>query len=107
MGDIRWQRYPRAAECELARAWLVLQDNLGLAENTLDAYARAVEEFLAFSATKEVPVVAAMKDHIAACVRDLTSRPNPSAAAGDKAGRTAAVTIANRLVSKISTRLVE
>src|ERR1035438_10741663 len=66
MSDIRWQRYPRAAECGLARAWLLLQANLGLAENTVDAYARALEEYLAFSAAKGVPVVAATKDHIAA-----------------------------------------
>src|ERR1035438_8415575 len=80
MSDIRWQRYPRAAECGLARAWLLLQANLGLAENTVDAYARALEEYLAFSAAKGVPVVAATKDHIAAYVRDLTSRPNPRGA---------------------------
>jgi site-specific recombinase XerD len=80
MSDIRWQRYPRAAECGLARAWLSLQANLGLAENTVDAYARALEEYLAFSAAKGVPVVAATKDHIAAYVRDLTSRPNPRGA---------------------------
>jgi hypothetical protein len=80
MDDIRWQRYPRAAECEFARAWLQMQANLGLAANTLDAYARAVDEFLAFSAAKEISVVSATKDHIAAYVRDLTSRPNPRGA---------------------------
>ena len=80
MADIRWQRYPQAATCGLARAWLLLQANLGLAENTLDAYARAVEEYLAFSAGKDVSVVAATRDHIAAYVRDLTSRPNPRGA---------------------------
>src|SRR5688500_9807062 len=80
MAEIRWVRYPRAAELDAARTWLVLQANLGLAANTLDAYARAVEEYLAFSAARDVPVVAATKDHIAAYVRDLTSRPNPRAA---------------------------
>jgi integrase/recombinase XerD len=77
MADIRWRRYPQAAACGLARAWLVLQGNLGLAENTLDAYARSVEEYLAFSAGKDVSAVSATRDHIAAYVRDLTSRPNP------------------------------
>jgi len=74
--DIRWQRYPQVAECDQAKAWLLLQANLGLAENTLDAYARAMEEYLAFSATRDVPVITTTKDHIAAYVRDLTSRPN-------------------------------
>ena len=80
MAEIRWQRYPRAAELGVARTWLALQANLGLAANTLDAYARALEEYLAFSAAKDVPVVTATKDHIAAYVRDLTSRPNPRGA---------------------------
>jgi len=80
MAEIRWQRYPRAAELGVARTWLALQANLGLAANTLDAYARALEEYLAFSAAKDVPVVTATKDHIGAYVRDLTSRPNPRGA---------------------------
>ena len=80
MAEIRWQRYPRAAEPGVARTWLVLQANLGLAVNTLDAYARAVEEYLAFSADKDVAVISAGKDHIAAYVRELTSRPNPRGA---------------------------
>jgi integrase/recombinase XerD len=76
MADIRWQRYPRTARYGLTRAWLLLQANLGLAENTLDAYARSVEEYLVFSAGKETPVVTASRDHIATYVRDLTSRPS-------------------------------
>ncbi len=80
MADVRWARYPRAASVDVARAWLALQANLGLAANTLDAYGRALEEYLAFSAARDVPVVTATKDHIAAYVRDLTSRPNPRGA---------------------------
>ena len=76
MADIRWDRYPRAADLDIARAWLLLQRNLGLAPNTIDAYGRALEEYLAFSATKDVPVITAPKGHIAAFVRDLTSRPH-------------------------------
>jgi site-specific recombinase XerD len=77
VGGIRWERCPLAAKLSETRAWLLLQANLGLAPNTLDAYARAVEQYLAFSAASDVSVVAATKDHIAAYVRDLTSRPNP------------------------------
>jgi len=77
MAEIRWKRYPRVTEFGAARAWLVLQHNLGLAANTIDAYGRALEEYLAFSAAKEVSVITAAKDHIAAYVRDLASRPNP------------------------------
>ena len=53
MAEIRWERYPRAAELDAARAWLVLQRNLGLAANTIDAYGRALEEYLSFSVAKE------------------------------------------------------
>ena len=80
MGDIRWERFPRAAELRVAHAWLVLQANLGLARNTIEAYGRGLEEYLAFSAAKAVPVITATKDHIATYVRDLTSRPNPRSA---------------------------
>jgi site-specific recombinase XerD len=80
MAEIRWQRYPRADKVDVVRAWLVLQANLGLAANTLDAYARAIEEYLAFSAGRDIPVITASRDHIATYVRDLTSRPNPRGA---------------------------
>ena len=76
MAEIRWDRYPRASELDVARMWLVLQNNLGLAPNTIDAYGRALEEYIAFSAAKEVPVITAARDHIASYVRDLTTRPH-------------------------------
>ena len=80
MANIRWERYPLVAELNVARAWLTMQQNLGLASNTIDAYGRALEEYLAFSAAKNVSVIAAAKDHIAAYVRDLSSRPHPRGA---------------------------
>jgi hypothetical protein len=43
MAEIRWQRYLRAAELEAARAWLVLQANLGLAANTINCGSRKYE----------------------------------------------------------------
>jgi len=64
MAEIRWERYPIAAELDAARAWLVLQRNLGLAANTIDAYGRALEEYLSFSVAKEVSVITAPKGHI-------------------------------------------
>ena len=76
MADVRWQHYPHVAANETARAWLVLESKLGLAANTLDAYGRALEEYISFSAEKETAVINASKDHIAAYVRYLTSRPS-------------------------------
>ena len=76
MADVRWERYPHVAASETPRAWLTLESNLGLAANTLDAYGRALEEYIAFSAGTDTAIVNASKDHIAAYVRYLTSRPS-------------------------------
>lgn len=80
MTQVRWERYPLTAEVEPARAWLALQANLGLAVNTIDAYGRALEGYLAFSAAQGANPTSATRDHIAAYVRDLASRPNPRGA---------------------------
>ena len=53
-----------------------MQANLGLAPNTIDAYGRALEDYLNFSICHAANVVGATRDHIAAYVRDLASRPN-------------------------------
>ena len=76
MANVRWEHYPHVGGNEVARAWLVLESNLGLAANTLDAYGRGLEEYIAFSAGKDTAVVTATRDHIAAYIRYLTSRPS-------------------------------
>ena len=45
---IRWDRCPLAAADPHASSWLMLQSHRGLALNTLDAYSRALERYLAF-----------------------------------------------------------
>ena len=77
MIQVRWDRYPRTAEFDLARRWVTIQVNLGLARNTIDAYSRALEDYLGFSQRQCANVTSAGRDHIAAYVHDLTSRPNP------------------------------
>jgi integrase/recombinase XerD len=72
-----WQRYPVIAEMPQARCWLTIQQNLGLAPNTLDAYARALEDFLTFSSRAGVLAASATREHIAVYLRDLATRPNP------------------------------
>ncbi len=76
MSDVRWERYPRLAESDLGCRWLTMQANLGLAPNTIDAYGRALEDYLNFSHRHATNVVSATRDHIAAYVRYLASRPN-------------------------------
>src|SRR5262245_21773811 len=56
------------------------QADLGLAQNTLDAYCRVLEDFLSYSGRTGVDVPTAGRSQIAAYVRDLASRPNRRAA---------------------------
>jgi integrase len=79
-GGVRWERYPLVAAAAHARAWLTLQADLGLAPNTVEAYGRALQDYLAVCARLEVVPVAASRAHVAAYVRDLTARPHPRAA---------------------------
>lgn len=78
MEEIHWQRYPYIAEVFQARTWLQIQANLGLASNTIEAYARALEEFLALCRSREIAAVSATKEHVSWYVHDLMTRPNPS-----------------------------
>lgn len=75
MPHVRWERYPRVAELGAARSWLSTQANLGLAPSTIDAYARAVEEFITFGVACDVDMVSATREHVAAYVRSLAERP--------------------------------
>jgi integrase/recombinase XerD len=77
MANIRWDRYPITAESTQARKWLTIQANLQLAPNTIDAYARGVDDFLSFSAHNGFQPDAATREHIALWVNDLCERPNP------------------------------
>ena len=81
MTEVRWERYPLVAQTPHARSWLAIQANLGLAPNTVEAYGRALQDFLAFSARRAVAAESATREHIAAYVGDLTSRPNRRGAA--------------------------
>lgn len=77
MTDIQWDHYPLVAALPTARSWLAIQANLGRAPNTLDAYARDLDDYLAFCARLSVAPESAAKDHIALYVRDLSERPRP------------------------------
>ena len=48
MSEIDWSRYPFVAENDLGRRWLQIQCDLGLAQNTVEAYGRGLEEYLRF-----------------------------------------------------------
>lgn len=80
MSTVRWERFPLTARNPQAHSWLTIQANLGLAPNTVEAYGRALEDFLSFSNRHNVPPDSATREHITAYVRDLTTRPSPHGA---------------------------
>jgi integrase/recombinase XerD len=72
--SIHWNRYPLVAQSHHAKSWLDSQVNMGLAPNTVDAYGRALNDFLRFTASYPLDPACLNKEHIAAYVRDLCSR---------------------------------
>lgn len=74
---MRWELYSRVFEHGRARAWLSMQHNLRLAPNTVEAYGRSLEDYLAFCEREGREPESAGRDHLALYVGDLSSRPNP------------------------------
>ena len=75
---IRWERYPLVAQDGLARRWLEIQVLLGLAPNTIDAYARALQDFLGFCERSGIQARDASREVVARYVGDLRQRPGLS-----------------------------
>jgi len=80
MSEIRWEFYPLVAQDALTRAWLQLQANLQLAPNTIDAYGRCLNDYLAFCAGRQMAPQTMTRDQVATYVQDLATRPNPKGA---------------------------
>jgi integrase/recombinase XerD len=76
MGAVRFERFVLVTRCKSASAWLGVQADRGLAQNTLDAYCRALEDYLSYSDRVGFDVHGAGRSQIAAYVRDLASRPS-------------------------------
>lgn len=77
MHPIRWEFYPLVAQTVTARAWLEMQHQLQLAPNTIDAYGRGLNDFLAFCTKQQVIPEEITREHVALYVQDLANRPNP------------------------------
>jgi site-specific recombinase XerD len=77
MSEVRWAAYPTVAQSATVRAWLQIQAHLCLAAKTIDAYGRSLEDYLAFCAQHDIPPESAQREHIAAYVHDLATRPHP------------------------------
>lgn len=102
MDERWWERYPLVAAEPRARSWLTFQAELGLAPNTLAAYGRALQDFLAFSARQEVEATTATRAHVVAYLHALRTRPNRRGAAVrvlDSGAGLANATLQQRLVA--------
>jgi integrase/recombinase XerD len=68
-------RWPELGSCRWAARWLMLQADLGRSPRTVDAYARALVDYLRFCERGSLNVAAVGRGEIAAYVRDLRERP--------------------------------
>jgi integrase/recombinase XerD len=75
---MEFDKYPYLGAHERAVAWITFECNRGLAENTLHAYARGLEDFFTFCQMREIAVSAVGRDHIGEYINDLRQRPLPA-----------------------------
>jgi site-specific recombinase XerD len=71
MTTLRWAQFEHISNHPQASAWLQFQVNLGLADNTIEAYSRGLEHFLTFCERMAFPSCLAKREHIALYVRSL------------------------------------
>ena len=74
MTSIKWSNYPLLAQSTNATIWLQIQADLRLAQNTVDAYGRALEDFFRICRHLAVSPEHAKREHIAAYVQELSQR---------------------------------
>lgn len=70
-----WEHFPITATHRDAKRWIQSCVMLGLAANTVTAYARAIEGFLGFCRNRSVEVRGASREVIAQYVGDLRTQP--------------------------------
>jgi integrase/recombinase XerD len=71
MANLVWERYPFLSENQHGRSWLILLGNLGRADATLDAYARALSNYFSFCLDLGVEAETATLKHVSLYVRHL------------------------------------
>jgi site-specific recombinase XerD len=95
------EKWPVLGRHERAVEWLRIWTDLGRAPRTIDAYARGLAEFLTVCEREGVEPVSATRAHVAAFVRELTTRPSRLGAnvvALDSGAGLANATLQQRLV---------
>ena len=75
--EIRWERFPLLKQHPRASMWFSIQARLGLAANTIEAYGRALEAFLRFSAESAGEIDTTTREQLSLYVRSLMERTLP------------------------------
>lgn len=78
MSEVQLNRFPFVATTEWVRSWLTIQTNLGLARSTVDAYGRALQDYLVFCNQQNIEPKTAKREHIALYVNHLMTVPRKS-----------------------------
>jgi site-specific recombinase XerD len=82
--EMRWERYPLVNESVTVKAWLTIQINYGHACNTVEAYSRALEDYLRFCESHNLIPESASREDLANYIHDLSRRPHPGSKAIDE-----------------------
>ena len=95
------EKWPVLGRHERAAEWLRVWTDLGRAPRTIDAYARGLAEYLLICERDDVDPVTAGRLHVAAFVKDLSTRPSlrgENVVALDSGAGLANATLQQRLV---------
>ncbi len=71
---VDWARFPRIAQQVEAQRWLQFQVQLGRADNTVLAYARAVEDYFRVCDQNKIAPQQATREHIALFIQEMLTR---------------------------------
>ncbi len=102
MTEVRWDRYPLVAGYPATRSWLSIQGAVGLAPNTVDAYGRALHDYLRYCRDHDIAADTATREHVVGYVGELVQRPHPhgtNVVAFDSGAGLANATLQQRLVA--------
>jgi site-specific recombinase XerD len=75
MPALVWDRFERISGDHVARSWMKWQLSRGLAQNTIDAYARALERYLRFLETHRLSYNSVTRTDVGWFIRDLFALP--------------------------------
>jgi site-specific recombinase XerC len=73
--EVRWEKYPKVSENAHAKEWLKFQSTRGLAANTLEAYGRDLDAYLAFLACIGVEFQSVVRNVISTYIQYIAQRP--------------------------------